>query len=192
MTKEFKVRTWLWVVLATVVILGGGFTYWNAKGSKEVAKTITSPTASQSSEWKTYKNARVNYGFEYPVTGLEKDLEETIKYPSTREGDSKTQDLVQFAANKITYSIQTEVGVTRSTIEDWIKDVSVSHADSDLTKYTKITIGSKTAYTHTGDLLTYILANGNVYIIKGMEEIAPSKKTGDIIYQHLLNTLKFQ
>ncbi|KKQ18708.1 MAG: Ocelliless [Berkelbacteria bacterium GW2011_GWA1_36_9] len=44
MTTEIKVRTWIWVTFATVVILGGGFTYWNVKGNKSTVSPTVSPT----------------------------------------------------------------------------------------------------------------------------------------------------
>lgn len=49
MTYEIKVRKWLWIALVIVVILGGGFTYWNVKGSKKTASVKTSPTPTKSS-----------------------------------------------------------------------------------------------------------------------------------------------
>lgn len=44
MSMEFKVRKWLWIVLATVVVLGGGFTYWYVYGNKSITTTTTIPT----------------------------------------------------------------------------------------------------------------------------------------------------
>ena len=44
MTTEIKVRTWIWVTFATVVVLGGGFTYWNMKGNKSTVSPTISPT----------------------------------------------------------------------------------------------------------------------------------------------------
>jgi len=48
MSMEPKVRTWLWVVLATVIVLGGGITYWYVYGSKGTFSPTISPTTGRS------------------------------------------------------------------------------------------------------------------------------------------------
>lgn len=48
MSMKFKVRTWLWAVLALVIVLGGGLTYWQVKGNKEATSPKTSPSATKS------------------------------------------------------------------------------------------------------------------------------------------------
>ncbi len=194
--QKFGVRIWLWIALGIAILIGGGFIYWYILKNKDGTTITITPTKSVISSpvatWTTYENTRVNYSFEYPAAELTMNLDETIKYPSTKEGDSKTEDLVQFATDKITYSIKTEIDSKHQTIEDWIQDADVSHANTDLTKYTEIKIDNKTAYTYTGELRTYTLNNGNVYIIKGMDGVAPSKNTEDSIYKHLLDSFKFK
>lgn len=49
MTYDIKIRTWLLIILAVVVVLGGGYTYWNLKGNKQTSTAITSPTPTISS-----------------------------------------------------------------------------------------------------------------------------------------------
>ncbi|MCL5406903.1 MAG: hypothetical protein M1429_00160 [Patescibacteria group bacterium] len=58
MTTEIKVRTWLWVVLATVLVLGGGFTYWYNKGNKSIVSPTTSPTPTKSATVSPSTSAR--------------------------------------------------------------------------------------------------------------------------------------
>lgn len=48
MNQQPKVRKWLWIVLATVIVLGGGFTYWYVSGNKSTTSTKTSPTPTKS------------------------------------------------------------------------------------------------------------------------------------------------
>lgn len=51
MTMEFKVRTWVWIVLLVVVFGGGAFTYWyQNQGLKASTNTsVKSPSAQKSS-----------------------------------------------------------------------------------------------------------------------------------------------
>lgn len=205
----------LLVTLIIVILIGGGFFAWyflmgpgkkvasstatttttpaatTTTPSTTTTTTTTTPTTTATADWKTYTNTRVAYSFEYPKTGLELALDETIKYPSTSAADSKTEDLVSFATSTLAYSVQTSVGVSEADIVAWIKDTNVSHASSDLTKYTKTTIGGKTAYTFTGELLSYVMNGKNVYIIKAMKGVAPSSDTTDATYKHLLSTFTF-
>lgn len=189
------------LVMILVAVLGlfagwyFGFNYPNSLNgtatptATTVSKAKTTPTTT--ANLKTYTNSRVNYQFEYPSSGLTLALDETIKYPSTSSADAKDEDLVQFATNNVTYSVETRVGITDQTIEDWIKDTNVSNISADMTKYTKTVVGGKTAYTLTGSLATYVMNNGNVYIIKAMQGVAPSTDTTDTIYKNLLSTFQF-
>lgn len=179
---------WLLIILVIIIVLGGGYLLWVKYGKG--TPTATASPSSVPAEWKTYTNTRVKYSFEYPASGLKLDLDETIKYPSTRSSDSKTEDLVQFTTSNIAYSVEAGVGVSDTTIENWIKNTNVSHANSDLTKYTKITIGGKTAYLFTGEALAYVMNGTNVYIIKAMDGVAPSTNTTDSVYQHFLSTFQ--
>lgn len=145
----------------------------------------------QTANWKTYTNSRVGYQFEYPASGLQLGLEETIKYPSTQANDSKTEDLVQFGTMTVSYSITTEVGVKSSSIESWIQDTQASHTDPNLNNYTKLQVGGQTAYMLNAGLVTYVYNSGNVYIIDAHQGTAPSTDKNDTIYNHLLSTFKF-
>lgn len=167
-----------------------------AKTASDVQKPVVQPaettqSADETTGWKTYTNNRVNYQFEYPASGLTLAIDETIKYPSTKAGDSKTEDLVQFATDKTSYSIQTEIGINHDSIESWIKDTNVSNADGNISLYTKTFIGGKVAYTSKAGLVTYVYNNGNIYSIIARSGIAPSNDKNDSIYSHLLSTFKF-
>lgn len=150
----------------------------------------TTPTP-ETVSWKTYTNNRVSYQFDYPASGLKLAIDETIKYPSTRTGDSKTEDLVQFATNQVAYSVGTEIGIKHNSVESWIQDTNVSHIDGNISSYTKISVGGKIAYTSNAGLATYVYNNGNIYMIIARAGIAPSVDKNDSIYSHLLSTFKF-
>lgn len=52
MLNELKVRTWIWVALVVIVILGGSFTYWYTsgyKGTSPIKLATISPSMSASS-----------------------------------------------------------------------------------------------------------------------------------------------
>lgn len=98
MTYETKVRTWLWVVLATVVVLGGGFTYWYTQGNKNiVSSTIsptptlstakksptTSPTSSSTTDWQTYKNDTYGFSLTFPDSWKGYTTKTTKNYDSS-------------------------------------------------------------------------------------------------------------
>jgi hypothetical protein len=152
---------------------------------------ICTKTTDETANWQTYVNSRVKYSFEYPTKGLTSNLNETIKYPSLSSGDSKQEDLVQFIANKISYSVETTVGVKNKTIELWIQDSNISHIDPDLAKYNKETIGGQTAYLKKDYAAAFILVDGNIYSIVAREGIAPTSDTNNPIFKHILSTFKF-
>lgn len=184
------------ILLVFAVILVGALAYlvWAQNNSTDttdnsavVIKKSTSTTTDVTKGWKTYTNTRVAYTFEYPSSGLTLNLDETIKYPSTATSDSRTEDLVQYATKTMTYSVRTEVGVAATSIEAWFS----SFSGDDITKNTKTTIGGRVAYTLNGELLTYVMSGSNVYIITASDGVAPSTKTSDSTYAHLLSTFKF-
>jgi hypothetical protein len=145
----------------------------------------------ETANWKTYTNSRVDYSFKYPTANLTLALDETIKYPSTREGDSKTQDLVQFAVGETSFGIRTYVGAGKSTIESWIQEPNTPRAYHDLSKYEKITVGGKTAYQTTDEAFVYVLANGNIYEITGYGNIAPVKISAEPLFKKWVATIQF-
>jgi hypothetical protein len=152
-----------------------------------IAKTFTLDTLVTTMTWKTYTNSRVGYSFEYPSTGLTLDLDETIKYPSTRVGDSKYEDLVQFANSDTTYSVQTDISGKERTVEAWITDGTVGTSLSD---FTKTSVDGVTAYTKKSDLRTFVVANQKFYTIIARNGIA-AKTGADENYAHLLSSFKF-
>jgi len=164
----------LFIILLLILIFTvGGIFAWQYFGipEEEVADTGI------------YVNSQVGYQFEYPKTGLSLEIEETIK--------NSIQDLVQFATKDTTYGVRTYIGVTHTTIEDWITDPGIAKASSALSNYNKITVGSKSAYQYKAGLVVYVLASGNLYEITAHQGMAPSQNFADPIYNHLLSTFKF-
>lgn len=152
--------------------------------------TATATTSATSTvNWKTYSNTRVGYQYKYPATGVTLPPDETIKYPSTSASDAKDEDLVQFATATNTYAVRTKVGVTETTIEDWIKNIDAV-GKKDIANYTKTTIGGKTAYTDKTSLFSYVMSGSNVYQITDNKGSAP-ETASDSIYQNWLSTFTF-
>ena len=160
----------------------------NSSGSDVVISsgTKTAAETAATKDWKTYTNSRVNYSVKYPNTAT---VNETIKYPSARSTDAQDEDLSQIVVGQINYSIEARVGITESTIENWIKGDS-SYTDKIITNYTKTTVDSKTAYISKSGLATYVMSGKNVYKIVAYQGNAP--KTGtDETYTNMLSTFKF-
>ena len=147
--------------------------------------------ANETADWKIYINSRVGYKFSYPSTNLTHALDETIKYPSAREGDSKNQDLVQFAVGNTSFGIRTYVGEGKSTIESWIQEPNAQRAYSDLSKYEKVAVGGQTAYRIIGSAFVYVLANGNVYEITAYQTNAPVKISSEPLFEKWVSTIEF-
>lgn len=143
----------------------------------------------QTASWKTYINNRVGYQFEYPNSGLKLSIDETIKYPSNRQGDGKN-DLVQFATINNSYGVKTYIEVKAKTIEDWIKDELSEAINHDIASYKKESLSGQTGYLGQGIAVTYVLFNNNVYEITSHTGVEPNFGT-DPIYQHMLSTFKF-
>lgn len=183
-------KLWL-AVFGVVLVLALGYFVWVANTSPDTTEDPTAvtkkTTTDETAGWRSYTNTRVAYAFEYPSSGLTLNLDETIKYPSAAASDSKTEDLVQYATKTMTYSVRTEVGVAATSVETWFS----SFSGDDISKNTKTTIGGKAAYTLNGQLLTYVMSGSNVYIITAFDGVAPSTKTSDSTYAHLLSSFKF-
>jgi len=150
----------------------------------------------ETADWKTYTNTRVNYSFEYPASGLQLDLNETIKYPSTRPGDSKSEDLVQFATSSTAYSIRVDISAHFMTVEAWITGsgggglIGSGFPSRNLSDYIKTTVGGITAYTSKEVLSTYLVKDTKFYTITAYAGEAP-KVGSDAIYNHLLSSFEF-
>ncbi len=135
-----------------------------------VASATASPAATTT--YSTYTSTA--YSYEYPKTATMPDKNSPI-----------------FVYGGITYSVETPSPAAKTSIETWIKDENVSATSADLTKYTKTVVSGETAYTFTGELRTYVMHGGIVYVIVGRESIVPSTKTSDATYAHLLSSFKF-
>ncbi len=149
------------------------------------------PTTSPSPiSWKTYKNSRVGYQFEYPTSGLNLDIDETIKYP---DNTTKNEDLVQFATKSITYSVRTYVAVKQASIEAWIQQSDLADG-SDLSTYTKTTVGNKTAYMSKQGRY-FVMNKTNVYQLEALKTVGdtgiPIASTEDANFQHLVSSFAF-
>lgn len=167
-----------------------------ATPTSQNGSTSTPATADETTSWKTYTNTRVNYSFEYPAGGLQLNLDETIKYPSTSVADSKTEDLVQFATSSTTYSIRADVSGHATTVEGWITGsgtggtIGGGFPSTNLSDYSKIAVGNTTAYTSKTSLSTFVVVGTKYYAITAYAGTAP--KTGtDTIYTHLLSSFAF-
>ena len=160
----------------------------------QILSTFKFTDSVDTSTWKTYTNTRVGYQFEYPGVGLTLALNETIKYLDTQ---TKNQDLVQFATNTkdvseqqpIAFGVRTYVGVKNTSIESWIQSDG-SSGNPDLANYTKRSISDQTAYMGKGISVTYVLYNGNVYVIDAHSGIEPARDT-DPVYTRFLTSFKF-
>lgn len=140
MTTEAKVRPWLLIVLAVVVILGGGFTYWNLKGNKSIVSPTTSPTptlstakktptaspSSSTADWQTYKNDTYGFSFKYPKDWtLGNDERNTPTFKSNADGTA--QLLINFEGGFEDASFYRKGEVKNNllnitTKEDWTKN----------------------------------------------------------------------
>lgn len=202
---------WLLIILVIIVVLGGGYLLYAKYGGTSTSAVSATPTPTEvispsssatpttspniPAEWKTYTNKRVGYSFEYPASDLELDLNETIKYPSTRSGDSKTEDFVQFATATTTYGVRTDVSGHAMSVEAWITGTGGGSTintfpSRNLSDYTKTTIGGKTAYTYKNGLVSYVVLGTKYYTItaKSGEGL---KEEADAIDSHLLSSFKF-
>jgi len=167
----------------------------SATATSNNGNSSSTSSSSETTSWKTYTNSRVNYSFGYPSNGLQLNLDETIKYPSTRDGDSKTEDLVQFATASTTYSVRTDVSGHVTSVEAWITGGSedpshLGFPSTDLSDYSKTTVGGQTAYTYKNGLVTYAVIGTKFYTIAAYTGITP-KTDADSTYSHLLSSFAF-
>ena len=193
------------IVLIVVVVglaCGAGYYVWQKNHDiKEVDSAVgvtasatpaptASPTPTKADEtvgWKTYTNSRVGYSFKYPASDLTFGIDETIKYPSTRAGDSKTQDLVQLGMGDTMCAIRVYVNDGSGGVESWMKTSSMN-----LNDYTKVTVNGRTAYQLTNEAVLYVAANNNVYDINAHQgSTAPAKIISVPIFNKWISTIQF-
>lgn len=139
--QKFGVRKWLWIVLATVIVLGGGFTYWYVYGNKGTTTTKTSPTPVKTAtispsaniknsptpidttNWKTYSDG--SYGYE-------------IKYPTNWQYKIISKDQIEFTETGKTYQIE---GLETYLVGIFIRDNTKNQTPIEIANELKSTLG---------------------------------------------------
>jgi hypothetical protein len=195
------------LILITVILtagLAGGGTYYYIKNKDnlEISKLqtqinqlkknqATKPSQTKEAQtWKTYKNSRVFYQFEYP-DNLKNDLQESVKYPTSSGINKRIDDMVQFDSNSISYALVADKEKVDRTLENWMKDASENFANTNLANYQQITIDGQPGYQAKDSLITVTKKGEFVYIIIGHTGLIPSSNVNDPTYKHLVETFKF-
>ncbi len=201
------VRPWMLILLIVVIIAAVLVYFFYIKKSPTTTSTTISPTPTVSITtspsvsssvpatatpvtWQTYTNPRINYSFEYPVSGLAQALEELEKYNAS---DPNSFDLVTFSTSDTSYSVRTDFSGHVTTVDAWITGglgpVGFGFPSFNLSDYTKTTVAGITAYTYNDGLTTFFV-DGTKYFTIEARSGTQLKTTSDTNYSHLLSSFK--
>ncbi len=142
-------------------------------------------------DWKTYKNNRVWYSFDYPINKLFNWIDETIKYINN---SIDSEDLVQFTIDKTTFWVRVYVWKyldkeIESVINDSNERVIWYH---DLNKYEKILVWWNIGYQIKWQWVVYVIKNWNLYVFDSHITTAPIKIEEDSFFIEWLKTVNFE
>lgn len=196
MSMEFKVRSWLWVVLVAVVLIGGGFTYWyvskNKTGTVATSPTATlstakkSPATDETADWETYNDD--TYGY-------------LIKYPQNYKATTVKEGVIAFGPpgyeGPAPLSIMAVKPISTGPLDSFIESEKNNSAIRDCQK---TTLANKAAYEclDLGIVTNYILiADNNDYIYEllfnsdNKDTLVESKAALASIQKLMLSTFQF-
>jgi len=193
----------IFFVLILVVVIWGVYYLGKEKikldyqiGNLEVKEIISLRDATTTPEeiatWGEFINNRVGWQFRYPKENLTKDIDEVVKFPSSVEGQSNKEDLLEFAVGETTFSIKTyaEEGASTTTIEAWIKNSGKSVSNY-LSDYQKFKIAGNNAYNIKGKAFTYTFLNKNVYEIAAYQNGVWREISDEPLFKKWISTINF-
>lgn len=194
----------IFFVLILAFVIGGAY-YLNKVGIKPDNQTSNlekkeistlgdaTTTPEEIAAWGEFINNRVGWQFRYPKENLTKDIDEVVKFPSSVEGQSNKEDLLEFAVGETTFSIKTyaeEATSTINTIEAWIKDSGRS-VSNNLSDYQKFKIAGNNAYNIKGKAFAYTFLNKNVYEIAAYQNGVWREISDEPLFKKWISTINF-
>lgn len=194
----------IFFVLILVVVIGGAYyldreriksdtQVGNLEKEGNISLRDATTTPEEIATWGEFINNRVGWRFRYPTENLTKDIDEVVKFPSSVEGQSKTEDLLEFSIGETTFSIKTyaeEATSTINTIEAWIKDSGKS-VSNDLSDYQKFRIAGNDAYNIKGKAFAYTFLNKNVYEIAAYQNGVWRELNDEPLFKKWISTIGF-